>query len=78
MIHRTSLICVQYKMKILYSKELTAHARCDKNSSILMKSEIRISLEFNSRTNFISVSNTVERIVLGKNKTLARFRRNCI
>lgn len=30
MIHHTSLVCVQYKMKILYSKELTAHARCDK------------------------------------------------
>ena len=35
---------------------------------INIKSEIRISLEFNSLTNFISVSRTVERVVLGKTK----------
>ena len=34
-----------------------------------MKSEIRISLEFNSLTNFISVSRTVERVVLEKHNT---------
>ena len=34
-----------------------------------MKSEIRISLEFNSLTNFISVSRTVERVVLEKQNT---------
>ena len=40
---------------------------------INIKSEIRISLEFNSLTNFVSVSRTVERVELVKTQNTRTF-----